>query len=44
VLKHALKPPSVGFHLLSRMLQQPAPQDVYRAQSSMRFAIVGLIG
>jgi hypothetical protein len=25
MLKHALKPSSAGFHLLSRMLQQPAP-------------------
>jgi hypothetical protein len=24
VLKHALKPPSAGFHLLRRMLQHPA--------------------
>jgi hypothetical protein len=31
VLKHALKPASAGFHLLSRILQQPAPEDFYRA-------------
>jgi len=35
VLKHALKPASAGFHLLSRMLQHSAPTDVYRASKSM---------
>jgi hypothetical protein len=35
VLKHALKPASAGFHLLSRMLQHSAPKDVYRASKSM---------
>jgi uncharacterized protein with HEPN domain/predicted nucleotidyltransferase len=35
VLKHALKPASAGFHLLSRMLQHPAPKDVYRASLSI---------
>jgi hypothetical protein len=40
VLKHALKPASAGFHLLSRMLQHPAPTDVYRA--TLDKLIIGL--